>query len=66
VHAEALAVMVAVTANFVSNRWDLEIITVFGTYHDASVIMSRAFDWKRSCISMLDVNEGQSLIFYSH
>jgi hypothetical protein len=26
VHAEALAVMVAVTADFVFNRWDLEIL----------------------------------------
>jgi hypothetical protein len=26
VHAEALAIMVAVTADFVFNRWDLEIL----------------------------------------
>jgi hypothetical protein len=58
VHAEALAVMVAVMADFAFNRWDLEIlrINVFGTYHGASVILSRAFDWKRSSISMLDVD----------
>jgi hypothetical protein len=28
---------------------------VFGTYHGASTVMRRAFDWKRSRISMLDV-----------
>jgi hypothetical protein len=29
VHAEALAVMVAVTADFVFNRWDLEILPYY-------------------------------------
>jgi hypothetical protein len=28
---------------------------VFGTFHGASTIMRRAFSWKRSRISMLDV-----------
>jgi hypothetical protein len=50
---EALGVM----ADFMFNHWDLGIfcITVFGTYHGASVIMCRAFNWKRLSISMLDV-----------
>jgi hypothetical protein len=30
-------------------------ITVFGTYQGASTIMLKAFDWKRSRISMLEV-----------
>jgi hypothetical protein len=28
---------------------------VFGTYHGASTIMRRAFEWKHSRISMFDV-----------
>jgi hypothetical protein len=31
-------------------------IAAFDTYHGASVIMRRVFDWKRSSISMLDVD----------
>jgi hypothetical protein len=56
-HAEALAVMLDVTADFVFNRLDMEIlrIIVFGTYHGASVITCRAFDWKSSSIFMLNV-----------
>jgi hypothetical protein len=34
---------------------------VFGTYHGASTIMHRAFDWKRSRISMLDVLINESV-----
>jgi hypothetical protein len=58
VHAEALAVMAAVTADFVFNRWDLEILAYYriGTYHGASVIIRRAIDWKHSSISMFDVD----------
>jgi hypothetical protein len=60
VHAEALAVMVAVTSDFVFNRWDLEIFPYYRIRHIwvpcASVIMRRAFDWKRSSISILDVD----------
>jgi hypothetical protein len=58
VQAEALVVMVAVMADFVFNPWDLEIfrITVFGTYHGASIIMRRTFDWERSSICMLDMD----------
>jgi hypothetical protein len=33
VHAEALAVMVAVTADFVFNRWDLEIFPYHRIQH---------------------------------
>jgi hypothetical protein len=33
VHAEALAVMVAVTADFVFNRWDLEILSYYRIRH---------------------------------
>jgi hypothetical protein len=57
VHAEALAVLVAITADFVLNRWNLEILLYYRirTYHGAS-IMRTAFDWKRSRISMLDVD----------
>jgi hypothetical protein len=58
VHAEALAVMVAVTADFAFNCRDLEIFPYYriGTYHGASVIMRRTCDWKRSSISMLNVD----------
>jgi hypothetical protein len=35
--------------------WRSLRIRVFGTYYGASTIMRRAFDWKRSRISMLDV-----------
>jgi hypothetical protein len=30
-------------------------MTVFGTYQGASTIMRKAFDWKRSRISVLEV-----------
>jgi hypothetical protein len=33
VHAEALAVMVAVTADFVFNCWDLEILPYYRIWH---------------------------------
>jgi hypothetical protein len=35
--------------------WRSLWITVFGTYQGASTIMRKAFDWKRSRISMLEV-----------
>jgi hypothetical protein len=43
-HAEALAVMVAVTTDFVFNRWDLDILPYYRILHNhgASVIMQRA------------------------
>jgi hypothetical protein len=47
----------AVAADFFFNCWYLEIPskTVFGTYQGASTIMRKAFDWKRSRISMFEV-----------
>jgi hypothetical protein len=36
--------------------WRSCLIASFGTYQDASVIIRRVFDWKRSRISMLDVD----------
>jgi hypothetical protein len=33
VHAEALDVMVAVTADLLFNRWDLEILTYYRIWH---------------------------------
>jgi hypothetical protein len=35
--------------------WRSPRITVFGTYKGESTIMRKAFDWKRSRISMLEV-----------
>jgi hypothetical protein len=57
VFAEASTVLRAVAADFFFNCWYLEIprIIVFGTYQGASTIMRKAFDWKRSTISMLEV-----------
>jgi hypothetical protein len=47
----------AVAADFFFNCgiWRSLWITVFGTYLGASTIMRKAFDWKRSRISMLEV-----------
>jgi hypothetical protein len=56
VHAEALAVMVAVRADFVFDRWNLEILPYSASTLGASVITRRAFDWKRSSVSMLEVD----------
>jgi hypothetical protein len=55
--AEASTVLRAVAANSFFNCWCLRSlrITVFGTYQGASTIMRKAFDWKRSRISMLEV-----------
>jgi hypothetical protein len=36
--------------------WRSLRITVFGTYQGASTIMRKAFDWKRSRISVLEVD----------
>jgi hypothetical protein len=38
-------------------------MTVFGTYQGASTIMRRAFDWKRSRISMSDGSHTPQLEF---
>jgi hypothetical protein len=55
--AEANTILRAVVEEFFFNCWYLEIlrITIFGTYQGASTIMHKAFDWKRSRISMLEV-----------
>jgi hypothetical protein len=55
VHAEALTVIVV---DFVLSVgiWRSFHITIFGTYHGASVIMHRVFNWKHSSICMLDVD----------
>jgi hypothetical protein len=55
--AEASTVLRVVAADFSFNCWYLESlrITVLGTYEDASTIMRKAFDWKRSRDSMLKV-----------
>jgi hypothetical protein len=50
---EASTVLRAVAAAF--GVWRSRRITVFGTYQDASTIMRKAFDRKRSRISMLEV-----------
>jgi hypothetical protein len=49
--AEASTTLRAVTVGIWRSLW----ITVFGTYQGASTIMRKAFDWKRSIISMLEV-----------
>jgi hypothetical protein len=46
--------MVAITAGFIG-IWRSFRITVFDTYHGVFV-MRKAFDWKRSSISLLDVD----------
>jgi hypothetical protein len=49
------AVFRAVADFFLTVVWRSLQITVFGTYQDASTIVRKAFDWKRSRISMLEV-----------
>jgi hypothetical protein len=41
--------------------WRSLWITVFGTYQGASTIMRKAFDWKRSRISVLEVEAVKSV-----
>jgi hypothetical protein len=55
--AEASIVLRAVAVDFLFNCciWRSLWITVFGTCQGASTIMRKAFDWKRSTISMLEV-----------
>jgi hypothetical protein len=54
--AEASTVLRAVAVDFFLLVFgDPLQITVFGTYQDASTIMRKAFNWKRSRISMLEV-----------
>jgi hypothetical protein len=56
--AEASIVLTAVAGGLSSLTvaiWRVLQITVFGTYQGASTIMHKAFDWKRSRISVLEV-----------
>jgi hypothetical protein len=55
--AEVSTVLRAVAAKFslTVGVWRFLRITVFGTYQGASTVMRKAFDWKRSRISMLEV-----------
>jgi hypothetical protein len=55
--AEVSAVLRAVVADFffTVGIWRSLRITVLGTYKATSTIMRKAFNWKRSRISMLEV-----------
>jgi hypothetical protein len=55
--AEASTVLRDVAADFFFNCWYLEIPSDnrIGTYEGASTIMRKAFNWKRSRISVLEV-----------
>jgi hypothetical protein len=52
--AEVSTVLRAVVADLFG-IWKSLQITVFATYQGASTIMRKAFDWKRSRISVLEV-----------
>jgi hypothetical protein len=54
---QAGAVMNAETSDLLFNRRDLKVLSEdhVGKYHGASAIMRRALDWKRSRISILEV-----------
>jgi hypothetical protein len=56
-YAEASTISRAVAriSSLAVGIWRSLRITVFGTYQGASTIMRKAFDWKRSRISMLEV-----------
>jgi hypothetical protein len=56
--AEANTVLRAVAGDFFFNCWCWRSlrITVFGTYQGASTVMSKAFDYKRSRIFVLEVD----------
>jgi hypothetical protein len=55
--AEVNSVLRAVAADISSTVGVLKSlpITIFGTYQGAPAIMRKAFDWKRSRISMLEL-----------
>jgi hypothetical protein len=55
--AEASTVLTAVAADFFCTCWCIDITSdnVFGTYQGASTILRKAFNWKRSRISVLEV-----------
>jgi hypothetical protein len=58
--AEASTVLRAVAADFLLTVavWRSLRITIFSTYPGTSTIMRKAFNWKRSRISMLEVEAG--------
>jgi hypothetical protein len=55
---EMSGILVAVAADFILTEgiWMFRRMWLFGIYHSASTVMRRAFDWKRSSISMLDAD----------
>jgi hypothetical protein len=57
-YGETSDILVVVAEDFFLKEgvWRSRWMWLFGTYHGASTIMRRAFDWKRSSISMLDVD----------
>jgi hypothetical protein len=57
VYTEARSVPRAVTKDFslTVGVWRSLRITAFGSYQDVSSIMRRSLDWKRSRISMFEV-----------
>jgi hypothetical protein len=63
--AEASTVLRAVAAEFFfyCGIWRSLRITVFGIYQGASTIMRKAFDWKRSRSSMLEVEAVPQIVF---
>jgi hypothetical protein len=64
--AEASIVLRAVAAYFfflTVGVWRSFRITVFGTNQGGSTIMSKAFDWKRFWISILEVQAVSQTVF---
>jgi hypothetical protein len=61
--AEASTVLRAVAADFFG-VWKSLRITVFGPYQGASTIMHKAYDWKRSRISVLKRHRHKHITIY--
>jgi hypothetical protein len=59
VSAEASTVLKAVVADFFFNHWCSEIPSDNSIQHipSASIIMRKAFDWKHSRLSMVEVED---------
>jgi hypothetical protein len=59
VYTEARTVLRAEMTDFFFNWWCLVIrpIIVFGTYQGASTFMRRTVDWKRSRISVFEMED---------
>jgi hypothetical protein len=65
VYTEERTVLRAVTTDFYFKCWKLEIrINVFGTYQGASTIMCNTLDWKRSRISMFEVEAVPQQLYF--